>query len=289
MVTQLNPVEDIKPTLFGYRQPNLIFASTNQVYTEAGLNGTSGNSVVIFPDGSIRINVSVPNGQSTMTITQVAVLSGSKQGGLRTGTVANNTWYAVYAVKSTDDVTTFVPVAEPTLCIPANYATLNGFWGAGNWKYLGNVRYGDNSGTANAILAFVQNGNYTILSNVETDLSGNGGLGMRLVASASSPATYTYSAGNSGTAIPNNLSIVTLWTASGNGGAAAEFTATNSGNSQRYVDVSAATGNRIVQQFNLPIAQLGGLRIASNSPGSGLDINLSGWFDGALGGFVPLL
>src|SRR5205823_4004220 len=113
----------------------------------------AGQAQILFPDGNLRTDST--SGRINCNLAQVAALSGTAQSGLQTGTVSTNTWYAIYAVKTTDNSSNFVTVADKTnLPVQANYSTLNTNFGTNGWVYLGLVRNGDNSGATNVVLSF---------------------------------------------------------------------------------------------------------------------------------------
>lgn len=190
--------------LFSYRRPVLQYSSATVVNLETGNLGTSGQASIVFPDGSLISDST--SGHINCNLAQVASTGASPQSGLRTGAVANNTWYAIYAVKANSGAA-FVTIADTVLPIQANYATLNSNFGTNSWVYLGMVRNGDNNGVATGILAFKQSGNMTIFSN------SNGGTvvgttGSLLASSAGAAGvTYTYAAGTGAAQMPNNIGL----------------------------------------------------------------------------------
>lgn len=191
-----------------YRRPVLVYNSSTVVNIETGINGTSGQAQIQFPDGNLRQDSTT--GRIQCNLAQVANLSGSWQSGLRTGTVAASTWYAVYAVKTTDDALKFVAVADLVLPLQANFTTLNTNFGTNGWVYLGLVRYGNNSDTGTGILTFKQNGNTTIFTNACGGTApGIASFGTSVATSASTTSlTYTYSAGTGNAQIPNNIGMI---------------------------------------------------------------------------------
>lgn len=197
-------------SLLKYRRPNLVWSSNTAVLTELGLDGTSGDATILFPDGQFRTETG--SGRYTMTISQNAVFNnatlGSNQGGLRTGSAAANTWYACYAVKVTTFSANWVLVADTVLPIQANYSTLNSNFGTNGWVYLGMIRYGDQSANTTAILNFQQQGNSTYFLNVPGSGSPSG---IEFASNGSATSlTYSTSAGTSGLTIPNNLTTL-VW------------------------------------------------------------------------------
>src|SRR5690349_16867834 len=185
-------------TIGAYRRPTLDWNSATGVGIERGFSpnviGTT-NAAILFPDGQLR-NDSNTN-HLDFLITRNAIFNGSNQSGLRTGqSESNNTWYAMYAVKCQNNSTDFVLVGD-CLLPPSrgNIPNLNTAYGTNGWVYLGYIRNGDNSGAPGDIVPFYQIGNYTLFSNVETDIAGNGGTGVRLAAAAATSITWTFSPG----------------------------------------------------------------------------------------------
>ncbi len=198
--------KDYVDTLFVYRRPVLQYSSGTVVNIETGINGTSGQARILFPDGTQRTDST--SGRINCNLAQVAALSGAWQSGVRTGTVSANTWYAIYAVKTTDDTAKFVTVADTVLPLQANFATLNSNFGANGWVYLGVVPYGDNSGATTAVPKFLMAGNRVMFYNACTGSASVVNPGVRLATTAGATTlTYTYAAGTAlGSAqVPNHL------------------------------------------------------------------------------------
>lgn len=266
-----------------YRRPVLVYSSGTVVNMETGINGTSGQAQILFPDGNLRQDSTT--GRINCNLAQVAALSGSWQSGLRTGSVATNTWYAIYAVKTTDDTSKFVAVADTVLPLQANFATLNSNFGTNGWVYLGMVRNGDNSGTTNAILSFKQSGLFTRFNNIATGsaVQHMGGTVLATTAGATS-VTYTYSAGTGTTAIPNHVGIVIFGYAHVATGQA--MSVTNSAASATYF---AVTGTTLVVGEVLGVAS-DGAKVVTGGSSVALDIFLCGYLDPVLGvGSNPIL
>lgn len=190
-----------------YRRPVLQYNSATVVNVETGIDGTSGDLTIQFPDGTKRTDTTA--GRIQCNLAQVAALSGSWQSGLRTGSAAANTWYSFYAVKTTDDSAKIVIVADTVIPTRANYATLNSNFGTNGWVYLGVLPYGDNKGATTAIPTFVMAGNTVMLTNacvaVTTTMNG-----VLLIATAGATTlNYTYSAGTAlgSGQIPGHLTL----------------------------------------------------------------------------------
>ncbi len=192
-----------------WRRPNLVYNSGTVVNIETGLNGTASQVQILFPDGNLRTD-SV-TGRVQCNLAQVAALSGSAQSGLRTGSAAANTWYAIYAVKTNDNTSNFVAVADTVFPIQANFATLNSNFGANSWVYIGMVANGDNAGHTTVILKFVQAGNKTSFYNHSSGAALDG-QGPRLATTAGATSLgWSYAAGTSTAGnVPNNVTIGTF-------------------------------------------------------------------------------
>lgn len=265
-----------------YRRPNLKYSSGTVVNIETGINGTSGQAQILFPDGNLRTDST--SGRINCNLAQVAALSGSTQSGVQTGTVSNNTWYAIYAVKTSDNTSNFVTVADKTnLPIQASFATLNSNFGTNSWVYLGLIRYGDNSGTANAILKFAQNGNLTIFYNTATGALLDMG-GIRLATSgAAAFLQWTYASGTGAAQIPAYIL---------NGLIGVTSNATAVGQLWELFDdlgstsrVFRLTGNSAAAMCmgHVPMYLLNGILAQTNTSTSSWDIFLNGFYDPVLG------
>lgn len=267
---------------FVWRRPVLQFGSVTTVAVESGLDGTSGDIPMLFPDGSYRTETSTT--RTTFDITRNAnLLTATAQSGLRSSlSEATNTWYALYAVKVTDSSTQWCTVGDTRLPLQANFANLNTAFGTNGWVYLGLIRNGDNSGATGDILNFTQHGNMTLFRNICTgrvvDTSG-----LRLASTASATSvTYTTSDGTGTTDIPNNVRIIGLYAASGGGSGNAQFS--DAGTTRMFTCGSGAT--RYADRVFMYV----GDSTLTNSSAVAMDINLFGFIDGTLGvGLNPLL
>lgn len=266
----------------GYRRPVLQYASATVVNLETGINGTSGQAQILFPDGSLRTDSTA--GHINFDITRNCALSGSAQSGLRaTLSEATSTWYALYAVKITDS-TGFVVVGDTRLPLVANFADINTAFGANSWVYLGLIRNGDNSGTTGDILNFVQNGDTTIF--IHANNKSLGGTLLATTASATS-LTYTYAAGTGAAQIPNNVGHIVI-NATGTPGAtnrtifqnaAGTIIYFNHGTNSTYTDLNVTTW----------VPASGGWLSTLSSAGAA-NISCAGFRDSVLGvGSNPLL
>jgi len=265
--------------LFNYRRPVLQFGSITTVAIEAGIvTGTSGDVTLLFRDGELRTTNNTT--YTTFNITRNAVLTGTKQSGLRSGlSEATSTWYAIYGVKSQDS-TDVIAVGDTVLPLQANYATLNSNFGSNGWVYLGMIRNGDFSSATGDILNFIQAGNMTLFINT---CAGNARpMNGTLVATTggATSLTYTYSSGTGSTNIPANLSHIRWnWAA---GGTANSTDVTDTGGNV-YMDRRPNDGGgRIAGQVLSPATY--GLKLSNTGATSVVfDIACAGFVDDALG------
>lgn len=265
-----------------YRRPVLQYNSATVVNVETGIDGTSGEVRILFPDGNLRTDTTT--GRIQCNLAQVAALSGSWQSGLRTGSVASNTWYAVYAVKTTDDTSKIVMVADVVLPLQANFATLNSNFGSNGWVYLGMVRYGDQSSATTAIASFFMAGNTTLFSNnCATNTYPMSGVTFAGSASAAS-VTWALALGTSGKVLPNNVTLA-LWSFATTVGGNGLYLNDNVAVYFSYVPGSSAAGS----VTRLWVYKTG-LQLGLNSSSGAMDLTLAGFIDGALGvGSNPIL
>ena len=271
-----------------YRRPVLQYNSSTVVNIETGLTGTSGQTGVLFPDGSYRTDSTT--GHIQCNLAQVAALTGSVQSGLRTGTVANNTWYAVYAVKSQANTTDIVAVADTTLPIVANFANLNSYFGTNGWVYLGLIRYGDGSGAASAIIKFLQNGNLVKFRSSTTSTNGNICGLMLATSSGATSLGYTYSSGTSGAVIPSNIGNVIWEWEHGATGSGVIYASDQGGNPEHFRTGGSMSGLDYIHHNTITPASDGLTVGNSASTSTKIDIALTGFWDNVLGvGSNPLI
>lgn len=210
-------------SLSSYLKPVLVYNSTTSVSIENN-NATTDSTTIYFPTFVATVTETSPAKYRYASISTTAngfgvADSGASRGGMRTGGVATNTWYYVYAAKvrsGTDYSATahkFIMVFDTTAPTPANGATIDGYYGAGNWVYLGLIRYGFGaSGSDSSIPKFVysRKGWCTFYEKAST-----GYCGLHLAYSSTdadntSSAFYTIAAGTSGSVIPATIGHVRL-------------------------------------------------------------------------------
>lgn len=269
--------------LFQYRRPNLQWTNSTTVHVEDQIvTGVSGDVTALFSDGKyLTVNSAT---QTDFVITRNAVLSGSKQSGLRTGSVANNTWYALYLVRATDNDNTFVTVGDTVFPVNSSISTLNTNFGVGKWLYIGTIRYGDNSNFPSAILNFTQVGNRFYFGPQNASFNYGGAYcGIVLAINASTTqVTYTTSFGSGATQIAPNISLA-LWGVTmgiGTGTTIDGFVALAFNNHVPFAR-GAAIGNDGYYSQVEGIANYGVLGNLSST--GGITIFLNGFVDNALG------
>lgn len=275
--------EQVK-SLWGYRRPVLQYVSATTVDAEANNPAASSTSrSVYFSDGDFRTVTS-----STLyrfDITRNAALSGSKQSGLRSGlSEASDTWYALYAVKATDNATDWVLVGDTVLPLVANYATLNSNFGTNGWVYLGMIRNGDSASGGGDIVPFTMTGNITTFTvNASSALPGI------QFATGNDPQTYTYAAGTGDLQVPNNLTHI-IWGTRANGTASATAVSIADSGGSYFCGLFGMNGATHNVQYRHIAASTEGCQISVTGATATVFIFVSGFIDGALGiGANPLI
>lgn len=280
----------IRSTFGAYRRPVLKYISASLVDVENN-TGTANETKIVFSDGSVRSvteDTSSTNKYRRFDITATAnFTSGTEDSGLRSGIAeANNTWYAIYAVKSQINTANFVLAGDTTLPTQANFSTLNTRYGTDSWAYLGMIRNGDGGSTAADILNFIQSGNMTIFKNAITGSSTLALSGLLLATTAGATTlTYTYSAGTGTTAIPNTVLLAQYAAAFA---AVANFAiAKDSGGTRIYLKELGTNG--VAGQWLASAAE--GVALSNGAASSiAQDVALTGFIDSVLGvGSNPLL
>lgn len=277
----------------GYKRPGLTYNSATTVDVELN-TGTANTTMILFPDGTSR-TVTENTGSTTkyrrFDITAAAEFtSGTEDSGIRSGiSEANNTWYAIYAVKSLINSANFVLAGDTTMPIIANVATLNSRYGTSGWVYLGMIRNGDNGGATGDILAFTQSGARTELRNSQTSMqaAGNAGPGIIFAGNASATSlTYTYAAGTGTTDIPNQIAFARYLCNRSSPATVRQFTVASSGGSVLWLRIDQ--DGIIFENVLMPASV--GVNVASATTSVGLDIVFIGWIDGVLSaGINPLV
>ena len=286
---QLNGVDIFKMTR--YRRPNLVYNSATVVNIETGLDGTSGDVTILFPDGTIRTDSNT--GRIQCNLAQVAALTGTAQSGLRTGSVATNKIYQIYAVKSQVNGTDIVAVADLMECKQANFATLNTNFGTNSWVYLGSVAVGNWTASDTNVVKFIQSGPITTFYNAATGTNTSvvcaGLIVATGTASGAVTASYTYAAGVGAKQVPATLTQGWFYVQFNPGAAAAHIPITDSAATYQVGDLtvqsSLNSGGQYFKSIQDGIKAAGGGGVTNNC-----DVFLQSWVDGALSaGVNPLL
>ena len=271
----------LREYFMAYRRPRLIWIDADTIDLENNWGDGANISVVIFPDGNVREveeNTSVTHQYRRLKRTATASLTGTHDSGA--GSPSDNTWIAIYAVKTSDDSSKFVLVGTTTLPLVANLATLDAAYGSNGWVYLGLVRNGDGASAASGFLDFKQIGNTTLFRNTVAANSNMPMTGIRLATTAGATSlTYTYSAGTSGAVIPGNILISCYGVACENMNT---VDVSDSAGSSHYF--SAGYGGAGTYDFcdKFWIAASEGILVSSGSS-SPIDIFLIGFIDHVLG------
>lgn len=272
--------------LNAYRRPVLQFGSVTTVAVESGLDGTSGDIPLLFPDGTLRTETSTTRTTFDITRNAVLVTSGAQSGLTGATSEAINTWYALYGCKVTDSSTLWCTVGSTVLPLRANFSTLNTAYGTNGWVYLGLIRNGNNDNTTGDILKFFQSGNITHFTNAST-AAGTNMPGTLLASNASATTlSYTATSGTGTTDIPANLALV--WYSVQSIGGGAGTTSWKGGSNQDFY-FSMPEVNAIREAVTYISSVNDSNQVVSTNAG-GKYIYLSGFVDGVLGiGANPIL
>jgi hypothetical protein len=269
--------------LNSYRRPVLQFGSVTTVAVESGLDGTSGDIPLLFPDGTLRTETSTTRTTFNITRNAVLVTSGAQSGLTGATSEATNTWYALYGCKVTDSSTLWCTVGSTVLPIQANFSTLNTAYGTNGWVYLGLIRNGDNSGATGDILNFYQSGAITYFSNVAAGNS-NSNSGIRVATSASTGTlTYTPSSGTGTTDIPNHVTQLYYGWSVSSGSSTTQFKDSTTGALLNIVIGTSASAGHMWYSAADSMATVNGSSVS-------MDIYFAGFADKVLGvGANPIL
>jgi hypothetical protein len=278
-----------------YRRPNLVWVSNSTVTIETGINATSGQARILFPDGNLRTDSTASH--ITFDITRNAVLSGTAQSGLRTSlSEASNTIYAIYAVKVSDSTTDFVLVGDTVAPSISNYSTIVSNFGANNWVFLGYIMNGSVATQTTDICKFTQAGPLMMIRNILATANVPGssrdkfGVRMANTASATSLTSSPTQGIVVGTNYPETASML-YWTAvfeSAKTQVYAGDSLVSSSAGTVVLTMASIGGIEITGSYWLPSSSGAGIGTAGGSAGAA-SLIVAGWYDGALGvGSNPL-
>lgn len=271
-----------------WRRPVLKFASVSTVDAESGLDGTSGDVAILFPDGKVRTATTTTMYRFDITRNCVLTSSGGQSGLRATLSEASNTWYALYAVAFTDSDTGWVLVGDTVLPVQASFSTLNTNFTANKWVYLGLIRNGSDGGTTTDIINFKMAGNMT--SFIGSNNGGNVGVvcsGIRLADTAGATTlSYAYSAGTTNTTIP---SVITFGRFIGQWATTATSKVWQDSSGTRTYRQGDTSNVVVLHEMWVPITE--GVLLSNGGAASiAYDISLGGFVDGVLGvGSNPML
>lgn len=209
--------------LVGYQKPVLVYVDSTTVYVEQNTT-TANRSLIVFPNGPCAVteNTSSTNKFRMMKLDVVANgyssgHTGAADSGVKSGvTLTSNTWYYVYAVivQGGDDANnsnwiTVIDSANPT---PTNWSALDTSYGAGNWVYLGPLRYGYGTTLDEELVPFVMDhtGWIQFTSRAATDNFFGVKLAEVSVSSTTLGTLLTLTQANSGNGAPSNMSHMKL-------------------------------------------------------------------------------
>ncbi len=271
--------------LLSYRRPVLKFVSVSTVDVEEN-TGTAHVTKIVFPDGDTRTvteDTSSTHKYRRFDMTATAEFtSGTEDSGLYSGiSEAGDTWYAIYAVKSSIDSSKFVLVGDYKFPINADFSTLDSRYGGNGWIYLGLIRNGDGGVvSSNDIIDFAQAGNQTILSYY---LGSNIPNGVRLaVTGGAASLQWAYSAGI-GNQLANHITHCYFCVQdSGASSGSGVFITQSFGSTSALIADSGKATSHTVQYSVWGIASKG-IEIRSGAGSSSKYIHYGGWIDGALG------
>jgi hypothetical protein len=214
-----NGSKGVLQNLAMYRKPVLEWSSSTEVSLQNNTS-TADNTTIYFPNLVASVTESSPTKYRKAAISATANgyasgHSGAVIGGRRSGVSATtNSWFYTYAVKVQSGneysatAAKFVIVFDTTAPLTANAATLDGYYGAGNYVYLGVIRYGFGATGDNNDIPKFKYSNKGWCTFYEASSSGYGGLNLAYTTTDgdnTSSALYTIAAGTSGNVIPETI------------------------------------------------------------------------------------
>lgn len=277
-LSQLAENDDHLSTVWGnYKRPALKYVSGTIVTCEENSDETEETKIIEHDEGDTLLS----NGSDTSRfrgcdLTKTLDFTSSlPQSGLHSSyTLTDNTWYHIYAIKTThsSQLGKFVLAAEEDSPVKlTDTDSLSAKYGAFGWYYLGTIRYGDSVSAPSAILDFVMSNGLTLFKNTVTGNSGIASMGIQLATTPStSVLTYTHSEGGGDLEIPANIDLA-LYNAVG----PASLNNITIRDSADAIEIARSVGG-YSQSFELP-ATLG---LALSIPAAPKEILLSGFRDG---------
>lgn len=208
-------------TLMNYSKPVLVYTDSDTVTMQQNVT-VANRSLIVFPSGIVDVTEDVSSTHKFRQLKLSATANGydsahtgAADSGMRAGlTLTENTWYFVYAVivRGGSDVGKFIMVVDDRSPVPFNWSGLDTTYGAGNWVYLGPLRYGHGEALATTLVPFIMDhqGWIQFVGAAATDNF----FGIRLTSTIISDTTYQTvwqeTTGNEGESIPENFSFMKL-------------------------------------------------------------------------------
>lgn len=287
----------ILQALSSYRKPVIEWSSTTGI-TLQNNTGTANETVLYLPTSVIAVTEASPakyrfaqvtasaNGYQTST-------TGAALGGRRSGVSATtNSWFYCYAVglRSSTNYSAsnnkFIIVFDTVSPSSDNAATLDGYYGSGNYAYMGLVRYGYGAtGSSSVIPKFIySNKGWCTFYGADTGMAGVNLAYTTTDADNTATALYTLASGTSGNVLPPTIGHIRLnlfrsrvsdWKMRETSSAASDVIW--SGGWQTY-------DGTIAQGFLIEIPNITGYSVfqerKSNSAGTARGVTLAGFVDG---------
>lgn len=264
-----------------YRRPVLVWDSqvnlSTGVYVENN-TGTSNQTCILFPDDYRCVTETINNSATKRrVVTTVTASASTPQSGMAPGeTVANNTWYSVYAWKASDGVN-YVLVLTTNTPTQSNYATLNTILGKNSWVYLGMVLNGDGYNNANTILKFTQSGFTTMLINNAGGSNDSSNHGALLANNgATLTLTWTYGTGTNFTNIPSHLKQGSVICSAGSTNNILKIS-DSAGLFNFFIFTQSSGGHAVI-----PLVFSDGIKMTTQTGNEAMDIHLYRWEDSIL-------
>lgn len=238
--------------LVGYAKPVLVY--TDSITVDIEQNTTTANkTLIMFPKGPVAVyeNIAATSRWRRLKLSEYANgytpgHAGASNSGFRSGlALISNTWYFVYAVivQSGSDYSAaspkFVLVADVYQPYPYYHSTLDSFYGASNWVYIGCFRYGFGLSSPTTLIPFIQDksGWHNFIGRADTDAFFGIKTVQTLVSTTTEATVQTYGVGTIGNRVPTSCSMMnTAWKATASG-------AGMNGN----ITVHDSAGNKILQ------------------------------------------
>lgn len=273
-------------TIAAYRRPNLIWVSPTAIQTNTNTS-VANQTCVAFPD---TVRCATSNTFTQLTVTQACIFNGTEQSGLSGATLATNTWYGIYAVKSNVNSANYVLCGSTNTPVQSNGAAINAMFGTNGWVYLGLIRNGDQSATNTGILQFSQTGDFTVLVSTYNGNTNVGQTtrqrGMLLAGNSNSlaPSTWTYTSGTTGAVLPpviGNVNIQASVIGVSSGQIFLFFTANGAAELASYPDTGLTSVASVVNFWEPATAGVSSHNGSNNA--YALDIGLAAWTDTSLG------